>query len=93
MLFNPPWFDWIAQYEQSHQHPINRLTHTIGLPLVALSVALLILSIFIPSMLRIGAVLFIIGWIFQFIGHAFEGKNLNFSMTGDSYLSGCAGGL
>ena len=48
MLFNPPWFDWIAQYEQSHQHPINRLTHTIGIPLVALSVALLILSIFIP---------------------------------------------
>ena len=78
MYFSRPWSEWIAQYEQSHQHPMNRLTHTFGIPLVALSIALLILSLFMPSLLHFGVVLFIIGWVLQFIGHAFEGKKPEF---------------
>jgi uncharacterized membrane protein YGL010W len=25
---------WIAQYAASHQHPINRFCHTLGIPLI-----------------------------------------------------------
>ena len=32
------WDDWIREYAQSHQHPKNRLCHTIGIPLIALSI-------------------------------------------------------
>lgn len=71
--------EWIAQYATSHQHPANRLCHTLGIPLIVLSVAIFIASIFIH---RIGMhrlwpyalALFVVGWIFQFVGHAFEGK-------------------
>ncbi len=30
MLGNRPMSEWVAQYTQSHQHPINRFCHTIG---------------------------------------------------------------
>ena len=35
MLGNRPMSEWIARYEQSHQHPVNRLCHTFGIPLIA----------------------------------------------------------
>ena len=28
------WDDWISEYAQSHQHPVNRLCHTFGIPLI-----------------------------------------------------------
>jgi uncharacterized membrane protein YGL010W len=28
---------WISQYASSHQHPVNRLCHTIGIPMIAAS--------------------------------------------------------
>jgi hypothetical protein len=40
MLAGRPWEEWIAQYAKSHQHPVNRLCHTIGIPLIAVSVPL-----------------------------------------------------
>lgn len=78
MFFNRPWSEWIAQYAQSHQHPMNRLSHTFGIPMVALSVILLILSMFVPGLFRWGAWLFVVGWILQIMGHAFEGKRPEF---------------
>jgi len=30
---------WIAQYATSHQHPVNRLCHTLGIPLIVMSIA------------------------------------------------------
>jgi len=27
--------DWIARYATSHRHPVNRLLHTIGIPMIA----------------------------------------------------------
>lgn len=66
--------EWIAQYGSSHRHPVNRLCHTLGIPLILFSLAVLIAGIFIHPLLWCALALFIIGWAFQFIGHAFEGK-------------------
>lgn len=66
--------EWIAQYATSHQHPVNRMCHTFGIPLILLSIAVFISSIFFHHAWIYGLAIFIIGWIFQFIGHAFEGK-------------------
>jgi len=65
---------WIAQYSSSHRHPVNRLCHTLGIPTILLSVPLFIASIFFHRLWMYALALFLIGWIFQFIGHAFEGK-------------------
>jgi hypothetical protein len=66
--------EWIAQYASSHQHPANRVCHTLGIPTILLSLPVFIASIFVHSLWIYGAALFLIGWLFQFIGHAFEGK-------------------
>ena len=68
------WPEWIAAYEQSHQHPRNRLCHTIGIPLIALSVVAFGLALALPRLWPIAAALFVAGWIFQFVGHAYERK-------------------
>jgi uncharacterized membrane protein YGL010W len=74
LLGGRSWDDWIRQYGTSHQHPVNRLCHTLGIPLIALSIPLLVAAIFVPG-LRLPAVsLFVAGWGFQFLGHAVEGK-------------------
>ncbi|HLV86961.1 MAG TPA: DUF962 domain-containing protein [Candidatus Sulfotelmatobacter sp.] len=65
---------WIAQYARSHQHPVNRLCHTCGIPLILISLAVFVAGIFRHHLWIYAAALFVIGWIFQFIGHAFEGK-------------------
>jgi uncharacterized membrane protein YGL010W len=74
MFFGKSWDEWIAQYAESHQNSINRFCHTIGIPLIALSVPLFIAALFVEGFWVVPAGMFIIGWIFQFIGHAFEGK-------------------
>jgi uncharacterized membrane protein YGL010W len=74
MFFGRSWDDWIAQYGESHQHPFNRLCHTIGIPLIALSVLLFGVAIFVPGLWLIALIGFVVGWIFQFVGHAVEGK-------------------
>ena len=74
MLGNRPLNDWIAQYEQSHLHPFNRLCHTIGIPLIVLSLPLFVVALFLPGFWPVPLSLFVIGWILQFVGHVFEGK-------------------
>jgi uncharacterized membrane protein YGL010W len=74
MLGNRSSEQWIAQYSTSHQHPVNRICHTLGIPLILFSVAVAIASIFFHRLWAYALALFVIGWIFQFIGHAFEGK-------------------
>lgn len=74
MLGNKPMPEWIAQYAQSHQHPINRFCHTIGIPMIALSVLLALAAIFVQGLWPVPLALFVIGWIFQFVGHYYEGK-------------------
>ena len=74
MPFGRPWAAWIAEYGESHQTPVNRATHTVGIPMIALSVPLVVLSPFVPAVRRPAAVLFGVGWTLQFAGHAVEGK-------------------
>jgi uncharacterized membrane protein YGL010W len=68
------WNEWIDEYSESHQHPVNKLTHTIGIPMIAVSILLVPLAFLITGFWKLPLALFIIGWILQFVGHAFEGK-------------------
>lgn len=74
MLGNKTSEEWVEEYSHSHQHPINKLTHTIGIPMIALSILLIPVSFFVAGFWRIALGLFILGWILQFVGHYFEGK-------------------
>jgi uncharacterized membrane protein YGL010W len=69
-----PWEEWIARYGLSHEHPVNRFCHTIGIPLIAVSVLLLVAALVVPGLWRVAVGLFVLGWVFQFVGHAVEGK-------------------
>ena len=66
--------EWIEQYGHSHTHPINRMLHTVGIPMIALSIPLFVVAFFVTGFWKVPAILFTVGWIFQFVGHAFEGK-------------------
>jgi uncharacterized membrane protein YGL010W len=74
MLGNRTSAEWITEYAQGHQHPINRACHTIGIPMIAVSLPLFVASPFVPHLWPIPTGLFVVGWVFQFIGHAYEGK-------------------
>jgi uncharacterized membrane protein YGL010W len=74
MLGGRSWDDWIARYGSSHQNRVNRLCHTIGIPLIVLSLPLLLASFWISGLWLVALALFVVGWVFQFVGHAVEGK-------------------
>ncbi len=59
---------FMEEYKAKHTHPLNRLTHTIGIPLIVISLPLFLFN------WRIALTLFIVGWILQFVGHAIEGN-------------------
>jgi len=69
---------WIAQYSTSHQHPVNRLCHTLGIPLIVVAIVWLAMAWFSNGPLWLPATVFIAGWVLQFVGHAFEGKRPEF---------------
>jgi len=74
MMGNRTSEQWVAQYSTSHTHPVNRVCHTFGIPMIALSLPLFVASVFVRGLWPLPAVLFLAGWILQFIGHYFEGK-------------------
>src|SRR5438876_5316413 len=74
LMSSRSWDDWVGEYAQSHQHRVNRLCHTVGIPLIALSVPLFVAALVVPGFWRLPLALFVIGWIFQFVGHAYERK-------------------
>jgi uncharacterized membrane protein YGL010W len=59
---------FMENYRAKHQHPLNRLTHYIGIPMIVVSLGYLFFS------WKIGLALFVAGWIFQFVGHFIEGN-------------------
>jgi len=59
---------FIENYILEHRHPLNKLCHTVGIPLIVLSLPLF----FFRWRWALG--LFIVGWILQFVGHAIEGN-------------------
>ena len=74
MLGNRPMSEWVAQYATSHQHPVNRLCHTFGIPLIVIAIVMAIAGIFFHILLWPALGVFLFGWILQFIGHYFEGE-------------------
>jgi uncharacterized membrane protein YGL010W len=63
---------FLEKYKADHQHPMNRLTHSIGIPMIVISLAVAFFN------WQWGIMLFVAGWILQFVGHAFEGKMPSF---------------
>jgi len=64
---------YLDQYARDHAHPLTKLTHLIGIPLI---VAAIPYAGFRP---RRAAALFTAGWALQFLGHyGFEKKNPSF---------------
>ena len=74
MLGNRTNEQWIAQYASSHRHPVNRVCHTLGIPTIVLSLVVFLVSILVHGLWPYALGLFVLGWVLQFIGHAFEGK-------------------
>ncbi|HEX3837659.1 MAG TPA: DUF962 domain-containing protein [Steroidobacteraceae bacterium] len=74
MFAGRSWEEWIAQYGSSHRHPLNRFCHTLGIPLIAISLPLFLAIPFVHGFWPVPTALFVIGWVLQFIGHAVEGK-------------------
>jgi uncharacterized membrane protein YGL010W len=74
MLGNRSWESWISKYSESHQHPLNRLTHTFGIPMILVSLPMMLGGIFWRPVLWAGIAMFVAGWALQFLGHAVEGK-------------------
>jgi uncharacterized membrane protein YGL010W len=88
LLSGRTWSEWIDEYARSHRHPVNRACHTIGIPLVVLSLLVATGALFQPILWMAALGLFVVGWIFQFVGHAYEGtrpeffKDLRFLLVG-----------
>ncbi len=59
---------FLENYQQTHQNRINRALHSVGIPLILISLPLFFYN------WKIALGLFIFGWILQFVGHVFEGK-------------------
>jgi uncharacterized membrane protein YGL010W len=68
------WSHRLDLYRADHQHPVNEACHTVGVPLVASSVLLGMTLVGLP----LAAPLFVAGWTFQLLGHAFEAKRPSF---------------
>jgi uncharacterized membrane protein YGL010W len=78
---------FIENYKAKHRHPLNRLTHSIGIPMIVTALPLFFVN------WRPALGLFIVGWILQLIGHAIEGnqpaffKNPMYLLVGPWWLA------
>lgn len=59
---------FVENYKAKHRHPLNKLSHSIGIPLIVISLPLFFFN------WRWALALFIVGWAFQFLGHLIEGN-------------------
>ena len=66
--------DWVGEYSEAHRHPVNRLCHSFGIPMIVVSLLLAVGAIYVGPLWIYAVVLFVLGWILQFVGHWFEGK-------------------
>src|SRR5215471_4549996 len=86
--------DWIARYEES-QNPVNRVFHSVGIPMIALSIPLLLIAPFMRSCGDSGR----LPWGCSFstgssssLDMLSKAGRLSFSKTGVFYWLACAGG-
>ena len=64
----------MERYARSHQNRVNRLCHTFGIPMIAVSIVWLVVALALRGEWKYPVYLFVAGWVLQFVGHAFEGK-------------------
>lgn len=62
--------DEYQRYLAEHRHPMNRLTHRVGIPLIVVTPFIAALTMNVWWLVG-GQV---VGWAFQLIGHRFEGN-------------------
>jgi len=74
MHLSPEWSELLTKYKGDHQNPINQKCHAVGIPLIAASIPVGMTVVGLP----LAAGMFTVGWTFQFVGHAFEGKKPSF---------------
>jgi uncharacterized membrane protein YGL010W len=60
--------DFFTNYKSKHQDPLNRLSHSIGIPMIVISLPIFFLN------WRWALAMFVVGWILQLFGHAIEGN-------------------
>jgi uncharacterized membrane protein YGL010W len=60
---------FIENYKAKHRHPVNRMLHNFGIPMIVISLPLFFFN------WRWALVLFVVGWILQFVGHFIEGNS------------------
>lgn len=70
IALNEEWSELMHRYKLDHQDPRNQLCHSIGIPLIAASLPVGATIVGLPA----AVAMFSVGWTFQFVGHAFEGK-------------------
>jgi hypothetical protein len=63
--------DFVVDYIGRHAHPVNAVLHIIGVPMVFYSIFLLC-----TGNLQTGAVLFVLGYLFQYLGHRAQGNEV-----------------
>jgi uncharacterized membrane protein YGL010W len=73
---------FIENYKAKHRHPLNKLCHTIGIPMITISWPLFLFK------WRWALVLFVVGWLLQFAGHAIEGNRPAFFQNPIYFLVG-----
>jgi uncharacterized membrane protein YGL010W len=59
----------MTQYDHEHTNPWNRFLHAVGIPIIIAGIVLLVMTHW-----RLGSVLFVGGWIMNFLGHRIEGN-------------------
>ena len=74
MMGGRGWSEWISEYAKGHQNRVNQVTHLIGIPMIAVSLPLLLISLMVSGLWPWALGLFVAGWALQFIGHVFEGS-------------------
>ena len=83
---NMPTTSFMENYKEKHQHPLNKLCHSIGIPMIVVSLPLFFFN------WKWALALFVVGWIFQFVGHAIEGnqpaffKNPMYLLIGPAWI-------
>jgi len=65
----PSFAQYMSQYDHEHTNRWNKLLHGIGIPIILAGIVLLVLTFW-----RMGAALFVGGWILLFVGHRVEGN-------------------
>lgn len=62
---------FLVNYAERHQHPANILLHVIGLPITFIVPVVLL----VEQQWTWAGVSFVVGYAFQFLGHAIEGND------------------